>query len=121
MRSHMTHEPTGCHAAECITLRATTPMLVLQKYRAVLMDQDVLHRLSAPSAAAGGRPRYSLVWKLALTPRPGVPAAQTACCIARPEWGRPTAFGSAAKLEEVVRQMARKRKAEERVLAEAES
>ena len=32
--------------------------------RAVLMDQDVLHRVSAPSAAAGGRPRYSLVWKL---------------------------------------------------------
>ena len=32
--------------------------------RAVLMDQDVLHRVSAPSAAAGGQPRYSLVWKL---------------------------------------------------------
>ena len=36
--------------------------------RAVLMDQDVLHRVSAPSAAAGGRPRYSLVWKLVLPP-----------------------------------------------------
>ncbi len=35
-----------------------------KRYRAVLMDQDVLHRVSAPSAAAGGRPRYSLVWKL---------------------------------------------------------
>ena len=32
--------------------------------RAVLMDQDILHRVSAPSSAAGGRPRYSLVWKL---------------------------------------------------------
>ncbi len=32
--------------------------------RAVLMDQDVLHRVSAPSASAEGRPRYSLVWKL---------------------------------------------------------
>lgn len=28
------------------------------------MDQDVLHRVSAPSSAAGGRPRYSLIWKL---------------------------------------------------------
>lgn len=28
--------------------------------RAVLMDQDLLHRVSAPSPAAGGRPRYSL-------------------------------------------------------------
>ena len=35
--------------------------------RAVLMDQDILHRVSAPSAAAGGRPRYSLVWKLVLS------------------------------------------------------
>ena len=31
--------------------------------RVVLMDQDVMHRLSPPSKAAG-RPRYSLVWKV---------------------------------------------------------
>ena len=31
--------------------------------RVVLMDQDVMHRLSPPSSAAG-RPRYSLVWKV---------------------------------------------------------
>ncbi|KAK9822818.1 hypothetical protein WJX81_003308 [Elliptochloris bilobata] len=37
--------------------------------RAVLMDQDLLHRVSAPSPAAGSRPRYSLVRKLALLPR----------------------------------------------------
>lgn len=38
--------------------------------RVTLMDQDVLHRLSAPARAAG-RPRYSLVWKLALWPLDG--------------------------------------------------
>ncbi len=53
--------------------------------RCVLMHQDLLHRLSAPSAAAG-RCRYSLVWKLAVMPRhpDDVP------CIARPEWGPQT-------------------------------
>jgi hypothetical protein len=64
------------------------------------MDQDVLHRLSPPSRAAG-RPRYSLVWKLVFLPRrPGQPLA---CCIARPEWGRPTPFGSAARVAMVAR------------------
>ena len=33
--------------------------------RVVVMDQDVLHRLSPPSTKAG-RPRYSLVWKVRL-------------------------------------------------------
>ncbi|KAL0019156.1 hypothetical protein WJX79_000724 [Trebouxia sp. C0005] len=33
-------------------------------FRAVLMDQDILHRVSTPSQVAGSRPRYSLVWKL---------------------------------------------------------
>ena len=36
--------------------------------RAVLMHQDVLHRVSTPSMVAR-RPRYSLVWKLLLVPR----------------------------------------------------
>ena len=67
------------------------------RYRAVLMDQDVLHRLSSPSKLAGGSPRYSLVWKLVFLPKQ---AAQS-CCIARPEWGRPTDIGSAAKLHHV--------------------
>ncbi|PNH11163.1 Ankyrin repeat domain-containing protein [Tetrabaena socialis] len=64
-------------------------------YRAVLMDQDVLHRLSVPSLAAGGRPRYSLVWKLVFVPR--LPTQRVS--LARPEWGKPTPFGSAAVLE----------------------
>lgn len=36
--------------------------------RVVLMDQDVMHRVNAASPTAP-RPRYSLVWKLALTSR----------------------------------------------------
>ncbi|KAJ1468226.1 hypothetical protein T484DRAFT_1661647, partial [Baffinella frigidus] len=38
--------------------------------RLILMDQDVTHRVSAPSPAAG-RPRYSMVWKLAVHPAAG--------------------------------------------------
>lgn len=37
--------------------------------RVVIMDQDVGHTVVAPTAAAGKRPRYSLVWKLILHPR----------------------------------------------------
>jgi probable phosphoglycerate mutase len=59
------------------------------KYRAVLMDQDVTHRVSAPSQRANGKPRYSLVWKLLFIPR----APDAPCTIARPEWGTPLHFG----------------------------
>lgn len=40
------------------------------------MDQDMSHRISAPSAAAAGSPRYSLVWKLIWFPAddPTLPA-----------------------------------------------
>jgi len=37
--------------------------------RCVIMDQDIGHTVVAPRAAAGKRPRYSLVWKLVLHPR----------------------------------------------------
>ncbi|GLI65809.1 hypothetical protein VaNZ11_009432 [Volvox africanus] len=67
-------------------------------YRAVLLDQDILHRLIPPSRAAMGRPRYSLVWKLVMLPRQ--PGHQPT--LARRAWGRPTPFGSAAALERVV-------------------
>lgn len=40
-----------------------------KQFRAVLMDQDVLHRVSTPSQLAGARPRYSLVWKLIFMPQ----------------------------------------------------
>eukprot|EP00877_Chromochloris_zofingiensis_P003980 jgi/Chrzof1/13583/Cz08g03060.t1 len=70
-------------------------------YRAVLMDQDVVHRLSMPSRTAT-TPRYSLVWKLVFLPKtPG-----QACSIAKQRWGRPTCFGSAAKVDSVVKQLA---------------
>lgn len=76
--------------------------------RAVLMDQDIVHRLSTPSQRAA-RPRYSLVFKLVMLPK----APGQRCCLSQPQWGRPAAFGSAAKAEMLVRQMVRKRKAAE--------
>lgn len=63
--------------------------------RAVLMDQDVVHRLSTPSLLAQ-RPRYSLVWKLVF-----VPKSSEAATLSRKEWGSPTYFGSAAKAKAV--------------------
>ncbi|DBB12125.1 TPA: hypothetical protein ACH3X3_006236 [Trebouxia sp. C0006] len=75
-------------------------------FRAVLMDQDILHRVSTPSQVAGSRPRYSLVWKLVFMPR----VAEQQCCIAKASWGPPTALGSAARVESIKRTMLRKRK-----------
>ena len=43
------------------------------------------------------------------------------CSIARPEWGAPAAFGSAAKAEALVRQMARKRRMEQQAQAAEEN
>jgi len=92
----------------------------------VLMDQDIVHRISAPSKTAPG-PRYSLVWKLVFWPR-DAPAAVSAAAaggggggggvssssdggggaglmsdgapevwgLTRPEWGAPQRIGSAA-------------------------
>ena len=61
--------------------------------RVLLMDQDVTHRVSTPSAGAKV-PRYSLVLKLCFYPknpeeRPRLPRA---------EWGRPATFGTARGL-----------------------
>jgi probable phosphoglycerate mutase len=79
------------------------------------MDQDVTHRLSAPSSLAGNTPRYSLVWKLVFLPKQ--PGAQ--CSISRPEWGEPDAFGSAAKAQAVVRQLAKTSREAKRVRRDA--
>jgi probable phosphoglycerate mutase len=78
--------------------------------RLVLMHQDVWHKISPPSADAK-RPRYSLVWKLALTPKKndekarerGAAASSTRerSTIARPEFGQISSLGSAARLREV--------------------
>lgn len=43
--------------------------------RLLVMDQDLTHSVTAPTLAAGPRPRYSLVWKLVLHPRPAAPRA----------------------------------------------
>ncbi|KIY93965.1 hypothetical protein MNEG_13997 [Monoraphidium neglectum] len=121
------------HDAETLVLDAATDcgLLIRPKPgRAVLMHQDAVHRLSAPSAGAG-RPRYSLVWKLVMLPKPpgdvtaggeaaAAPAALEgsagtagrgggawglggALCLSRPEWGEATYFGSAARLQALVR------------------
>lgn len=70
--------------------------------RALLMDQDALHRVSAPLASAGGRPRLSVVWKLALVPREGR-AARAPHDIFRPDWDPPALVGSAARVEAIRR------------------
>ena len=54
--------------------------------RAVLMHQDVLHRVSTPSMLAK-RPRYSLVWKLVFVPRRSTRQVSETIC--RREWGDP--------------------------------
>jgi len=95
-------------AADTLFLDAQTDTGVMirpRPGRALLMHQDVLHRVSAPSPAAGGRPRLSLVWKLAFLPKD---LSKTGTCsIARSEWGPPVSFGSAAKVDAVKRQLAR--------------
>ena len=63
--------------------------------RLLLMDQDITHSVTRPHAAAGDRPRYSLVLKLVLhPPASGESAARVQ--LADPAWGEPAAFGSAA-------------------------
>ena len=68
-----------------------------QPGRVVLMDQDVVHRVSAPSKAAGV-PRYSLVLKLVFHPKVMIPTNihDDLDGITRKEWGEPVLFGSAA-------------------------
>ncbi|KAL1511273.1 hypothetical protein AB1Y20_006081 [Prymnesium parvum] len=66
--------------------------------RAVLMHQDVFHRLSTPSMLAR-RPRYSLVWKLLFIPqhdaslREGDDNEGRPETICRQEWGPPLIIG----------------------------
>mmetsp|Transcript_898 Transcript_898/g.3267 ORF Transcript_898/g.3267 Transcript_898/m.3267 type:complete len:376 (+) Transcript_898:52-1179(+) len=74
-------------------------------YRAVLMDQDVVHRLSTPSMTAR-RPRYSLVWKLVFVPKSADERMRT---LARPEWGSGVFFGSAAHADEALEQERKKK------------
>jgi hypothetical protein len=59
--------------------------------RVVLMDQDITHRISAPSIASEGLPRYSFVVKLVMHQIPGARQIN----LTRNEWGPVTRFGSA--------------------------
>lgn len=63
--------------------------------RVVIMDQDITHTVVAPLAAAGKRPRYSLVWKLILHPISG----QQDMTILADErsWPKPMFIGSAER------------------------
>eukprot|EP00964_Phaeocystis_antarctica_P057609 scaffold34109_cov73-Phaeocystis_antarctica.AAC.5 len=64
--------------------------------RLILMDQDITHSVTPPHAAAGERPRYSLVLKLVLHPADASGESEARVQLADPAWGEPTAFGSAA-------------------------
>lgn len=63
--------------------------------RCVLMDQDCSHTVTAPTEAAGRRPRYSIVWKLILHPKL---FGQDVMDLSgeRSDWPKPTLVGSAA-------------------------
>ncbi len=95
------------HLLFLLLLQSCTPHPI-SPFRVVLMEQDMPHRISAPSRDAPG-PRYSLVWKLVFVPkdRPAgqqqqgqqqghepaaAPPYQSIC---RPEWGEPVRIGSA--------------------------
>ena len=81
--------------------------LVIIALDANILPQDILHRLSVPSRDAS-QPRYSLVFKLVMVPR----REGAVCSLSKPEWGRPTAFGSAARAERLVEQAAKRRRLE---------
>ena len=61
--------------------------------RAVLMHQEVLHRVSTPSLLAH-RPRYSIVWKLVFVPRMAATAAAATSSTSRPSRGGGMGGGS---------------------------
>ena len=82
--------------------------------RVVLMDQDVTHAVTAPTDAAGSRPRYSLVLKLVLYASGGAGVAR----LADPAWGQPQRMGSAAGGEPTTRQPADEYESEAARLAE---
>lgn len=72
--------------------------------RVVLMHQDIVHRLSPPSTRAGGQPRLSIVWKLVFIPKQQNTTNMGGyCSIARKEFGHVCSFGSAARVDSVLR------------------
>lgn len=73
--------------------------------RAVLMHQDIIHRISAPSSLANGTPRLSIVWKLIFIPKQKCSSDNGGgyVHISRKEFGHVCSFGSAAKVDSVLR------------------
>ena len=96
-------------AADTLILdsRSDTGVFVVPRPgRIVLMEQDIIHRMTPPSSRASGAPRFSVVWKLVFLPK----TRDTKLSICRPEWGRPSCIGSAAKVESVMHQLFQKQK-----------
>jgi len=81
--------------------------------RAIVMEQDVVHKVNPPSSLAEGRFRLSLVWKLAFIPKKlnynrrggGGDGGGEGVRLARKAWGQPTSFGSAARVDAVKKQL----------------
>lgn len=71
--------------------------------RVVLMHQDIVHRISAPSTLAGDNPRFSIVWKLMFIPKQQHHEQSGYISIARKEFGQVCSFGSAARVDSVLR------------------
>ena len=61
--------------------------------RCLVMDQDITHRVVAPTKAAGKKPRYSLVFKLILHPKTQGQEMKLSC--GKEDWPEPILFGSA--------------------------
>lgn len=68
-----------------------------QPGRCVFLDQDLGHTVTPPKAAAGKRPRYSLVWKLILHPK-NENQDMTDLSNSSSSWPKPELFGSALKV-----------------------
>ena len=64
--------------------------------RVCIMDQDCSHTVTAPTEAAGKRPRYSLVWKLILHPKEPNQDMTKLDAGDRPAWPKPILVGSAS-------------------------
>jgi hypothetical protein len=91
--------------------------------RAILMEQDVVHKVNPPSTLADGRLRLSLVYKLVFLPKNlnllgnnlNSVGGGGEVRLARKEWGQPTSFGSAARVDAVKRQLLAEKNIKKRV------
>ena len=70
--------------------------------RCIIMDQDIGHTVVAPIAAAGKRPRYSLVWKLILHPKTTGQDMKQLAGGRKSLWPETEYFGSAAQNHNVM-------------------